>query len=36
MKEKVKINFKEIWDDVWVNGTIMAISSYFLALLGMG
>jgi hypothetical protein len=35
MKEKVKINFREIWDDVWVNGTIVIISSYFMALLGI-
>lgn len=35
MKEKVKINFKEIWDDVWVNGTILVISSYFMTLLGI-
>ncbi len=35
MKEKVKLNFKQIWDDVWVNGTIVIISSYFMALLGI-
>jgi hypothetical protein len=35
MKEKVKINFKEIWDDVWVNGSLLAIGTYFMHLLGM-
>lgn len=35
MKEKVKINFKEIWDEIWVNGTILVISSYFMTLLGI-
>jgi hypothetical protein len=35
MKEKVKVNFREIWDDIWVNGTIVIISSYFMALLGI-
>lgn len=35
MNEKVKINFREIFDDVWVNLTITAISTYFMTLLGM-
>jgi len=35
MKEKVKLNFREILDDVWISGTIMMISSYFMTLLGI-
>jgi hypothetical protein len=33
--KKVKLNFKEIWDDVWVNGSLLVIGSYFMKLLGM-
>lgn len=33
--KKVKFNFKEVWDDIWVNGTILVISSYFMAMLGI-
>lgn len=35
VKEKIKIDVKEIFDDVWVNLTITAISTYFMTLLGM-
>lgn len=34
--EKVKINFKEVWDDVLVNGSLLVIGQYFLTMLGMG
>lgn len=34
--EKVKINFKEVWDDVLVNGSLLVIGQYFLGMLGMG
>lgn len=30
-----KINFKEIWDEIWVNGSIALISTYFMSLLGL-
>ena len=33
--KKVKLNFKEIWEEVWINGTIVIIASYFMALLGI-
>lgn len=31
--KKVKINFREIWDDVWVSGTLIVLGNYFTSLI---